>query len=83
MSASARGLAIAAGFDQSGLAMWLGEQLELLEGVSMVIVLLVVVAMLLSRMALGMHFPTDLLAGAVLGTLSALAVLPFLPLLSF
>ncbi|QHC65194.1 phosphatase PAP2 family protein [Rathayibacter oskolensis] len=44
---------------------------------------LVVVAMLLSRMALGMHFPTDLLAGAVLGTLSALAVLPFLPLLSF
>ncbi|KQQ06176.1 MULTISPECIES: phosphatase PAP2 family protein [unclassified Rathayibacter] len=44
---------------------------------------LVVAAMLLSRMALGMHFPTDLLAGVVLGTLSALAVLPFLPLVSF
>ncbi len=39
------GLAIAAGFDQSGLAMWLGEQLELLEGVSMVIIILTVVTM--------------------------------------
>lgn len=44
---------------------------------------LVVVAMLLSRLALGMHFPTDVLAGAALGTLSALAVLPLLPLVSF
>ncbi|MWV59207.1 phosphatase PAP2 family protein [Rathayibacter sp. VKM Ac-2754] len=44
---------------------------------------LVVIAMLLSRLALGMHFPTDLLAGVVLGTLSALAVLPLLPLASF
>jgi solute carrier family 13 (sodium-dependent dicarboxylate transporter), member 2/3/5 len=39
------GLAIAAGFDQTGLAPWLGEQLELLEGVSMVLIILAVVAM--------------------------------------
>ncbi|ELY53562.1 anion transporter [Natronococcus amylolyticus DSM 10524] len=39
------GLAIAAAFDQTGLALWLGEQLELLEGVSMVILILAVVAL--------------------------------------
>jgi len=39
------GLAIAAGFDQTGLAPWLGEQLELLEGVSMALIILAVVAM--------------------------------------
>ncbi|MFC6906580.1 SLC13 family permease [Halalkalicoccus tibetensis] len=39
------GLAIAAGFDQTGLAPWLGEQLELLEGVPISVLLLVVVAM--------------------------------------
>ncbi|MDG5761394.1 SLC13 family permease [Natronococcus sp. A-GB1] len=39
------GLAIAAAFDQTGLALWLGEQLELLEGVSMVILILAVVTL--------------------------------------
>ncbi|MFC6716500.1 SLC13 family permease [Natrialbaceae archaeon GCM10025810] len=39
------GLAIAAGFDQSGLAEWLGGQLELLSGVPMVAVLLAVVTL--------------------------------------
>ncbi|SEH15749.1 solute carrier family 13 (sodium-dependent dicarboxylate transporter), member 2/3/5 [Natronorubrum sediminis] len=39
------GLAIAAGFDQSGLAAWLAEQLQLLEGVSMVVILLAVVVL--------------------------------------
>lgn len=43
---------------------------------------LLVVAMMLSRLALGMHFPTDVLAGAALGALTALAVLPLLPLVS-
>jgi solute carrier family 13 (sodium-dependent dicarboxylate transporter), member 2/3/5 len=39
------GLAIAAGFDQTGLAEWLGEQLELLAGVPMVLIILAVVTM--------------------------------------
>ncbi|APX96653.1 SLC13 family permease [Natronorubrum daqingense] len=39
------GLAIAAGFDESGLAAWLAEQLQLLEGVSMVVILLAVVVL--------------------------------------
>jgi solute carrier family 13 (sodium-dependent dicarboxylate transporter), member 2/3/5 len=39
------GLAIAAAFDQTGLAAWLGEQLELLAGVPMVVIILAVVAM--------------------------------------
>ena len=39
------GLAIAAGFGGTGLAVWIGEQLGALEGVSMVLILLAVVAM--------------------------------------
>ncbi|QFU81229.1 SLC13 family permease [Natronorubrum aibiense] len=37
------GLAIAAGFGETGLAVWIGEQLQLLEGVSMLLILLAVV----------------------------------------
>ncbi|XVH31799.1 SLC13 family permease [Haloferacaceae archaeon DSL9] len=39
------GLAIAAGFGDTGLAAWIGEQLSLLSGVSMVLILLTVVVM--------------------------------------
>ena len=39
------GLAIAAGFGETGLAAWIGEQLQLLEGVSMILILLAVVGM--------------------------------------
>ena len=39
------GLAIAAGFGDTGLAAWIGEQLQALEGVSMVLILFSVVAM--------------------------------------
>ncbi|MDQ2049684.1 SLC13 family permease [Natronolimnohabitans sp. A-GB9] len=39
------GLAIAAGFGDTGLATWIGEQLELLAGVEMVVILLAVVMM--------------------------------------
>ncbi|MEM4780606.1 MAG: SLC13 family permease [Halalkalicoccus sp.] len=39
------GLSIAAGFQETGLAEWLGGQLVALEGVSMVLILLVVVAL--------------------------------------
>ncbi|WP_306052265.1 SLC13 family permease [Natronococcus wangiae] len=39
------GLAIAAGFGDTGLAAWIGEQLAMLEGVSMVLILLSVVGM--------------------------------------
>ncbi len=38
------GLAIAAGFKESGLADWIGGQMTLLQGVSLVIILLVVIA---------------------------------------
>ncbi|WP_440771821.1 SLC13 family permease [Natronorubrum sp. DTA28] len=39
------GLAIAAGFGDTGLAAWIGEQLQALEGVSMVLILFSVVTM--------------------------------------
>ncbi|GAB3020144.1 SLC13 family permease [Natronobiforma cellulositropha] len=39
------GLAIAAGFGDTGLAVWIGEQLGALEGVSMILILLTVVTM--------------------------------------
>ncbi|RKD95202.1 SLC13 family permease [Halopiger aswanensis] len=39
------GLAIASGFGDTGLAAWIGEQLQLLEGVSMIVLLLAVVVM--------------------------------------
>ena len=39
------GLAIAAGFGETGLAAWIGEQLQYLEGVSMILILLAVVVM--------------------------------------
>jgi sodium-dependent dicarboxylate transporter 2/3/5 len=39
------GLAIAAGFGETGLAAWIGERLGVLEGVSMILILLTVVAM--------------------------------------
>ncbi len=39
------GLAIAAGFGETGLAVWIGESLRALEGVSMVLILLSVVTM--------------------------------------
>ncbi len=39
------GLAIAAGFGETGLAVWIGESLRALEGISMVLILLSVVAM--------------------------------------
>ncbi|WP_137288666.1 SLC13 family permease [Natronorubrum halophilum] len=39
------GLAIAAGFGETGLAVWIGEQLQALEGVSMALILFSVVVM--------------------------------------
>ncbi|ELY25363.1 anion transporter [Natrialba magadii ATCC 43099] len=39
------GLAIAAGFGETGLAAWIGQQLALLEGVPMIVILLAVVTM--------------------------------------
>lgn len=41
------GLAIADGFKQSGLALWIGEQLTVLQGVNLIVVLLVVVTLVL------------------------------------
>ena len=41
------GLAIADGFKQSGLALWIGEQLTVLQGINIIVVILVVVALVL------------------------------------
>ncbi len=38
------GLAIASGFQESGLASWIGQQLTLLEGVTLIVVVLVLIA---------------------------------------
>ena len=38
------GLAIAAGFQSSGLAIWIGQQMTLLQGISLVLILLTIVA---------------------------------------
>ena len=41
------GLAIAAGFSQTGLAQWIGEQLQAIAGVPLIVVILVVAALIL------------------------------------
>lgn len=72
------GLSIAAGFQESGLAAWLGERLVALEGVSLVLILLVVVAMTVFLTEITSNTATAAMLMPVLGALAvAIGVHPY------
>ena len=72
------GLSIAAGFQETGLAEWLGEQLAVLDGVSMVIVLFVVVLMTIFLTEVTSNTATATMLMPILGALAVgISVHPF------
>jgi solute carrier family 13 (sodium-dependent dicarboxylate transporter), member 2/3/5 len=72
------GLSIAAGFQESGLAEWLGEQLVALEGVSLVLILLVVVTLTVFLTEVTSNTATAAMLMPVLGALAvAIGVHPY------
>jgi sodium-dependent dicarboxylate transporter 2/3/5 len=72
------GLSIAAGFQETGLAEWLGEQLAVLDGVSMVLILLVVVLMTIFLTEVTSNTATATMLMPILGALAVgISVHPF------
>lgn len=72
------GLSIAAGFQETGLAEWLGEQLAVLDGVSMVIVLFVVVLLTIFLTEVTSNTATATMLMPILGALAVgISVHPF------
>ncbi|MCH7660738.1 MAG: DASS family sodium-coupled anion symporter [Euryarchaeota archaeon] len=72
------GLSIAAGFQETGLAEWLGEQLAVLDGVSMVVILLVVVLMTIFLTEVTSNTATATMLMPILGALAVgISVHPF------
>lgn len=72
------GLSIAAGFQETGLAVWIGERLVGLEGVSFVLVILVVAVMTVFLTEVTSNTATTAMLMPVLGSLAlALSVHPF------
>ncbi|ALX50324.1 SLC13 family permease [Lentibacillus amyloliquefaciens] len=72
------GLAIASGFQESGLSEWLGNQLTVLEGVHLFIVLLVVAGMVIFLTEITSNTATANMMYPIMGSLAmALGVHPF------
>jgi sodium-dependent dicarboxylate transporter 2/3/5 len=72
------GLSIAAGFQETGLAEWLGEQLSVLGGVSMVVILFVVVLMTIFLTEVTSNTATATMLMPILGALAVgISVHPF------
>lgn len=72
------GLSIAAGFQETGLAEWLGEQLAVLGGVSMILILLVVVTMTIFLTEVTSNTATATMLMPILGALAVgISVHPF------
>lgn len=72
------GLAIASGFQESGLSKWLGNQLTVLEGVHLFIVLLVVAGMVIFLTEITSNTATANMMYPIMGSLAmALGVHPF------
>lgn len=65
------GLAIAKGFSSSGLAVWIGEQLSLLEGLSLVLILLVLVIAVNFLTEITSNLATTAMLLPILATLAA------------
>ncbi|CAI48730.1 DASS family transport protein [Natronomonas pharaonis DSM 2160] len=72
------GLAIAAGFSETGLAVWIGEQLQLLEGVQMAAILLAVVVMTIFLTEVTSNTATTAMLMPILGAVAiGISVHPF------
>ncbi|UOQ95392.1 DASS family sodium-coupled anion symporter [Halobacillus shinanisalinarum] len=72
------GLAIAAGFRDSGLAQWIGEQLTVLEGVSFFIILLAVIALVIFLTEITSNTATATMMFPIMASLSvAINVHPY------
>jgi len=72
------GLSIAAGFDESGLAEWIGSQLGALEGVSIVLILAVVVLLTIFMTEVTSNTATTAMLMPILASLAVgLAVHPY------
>lgn len=72
------GLSIAAGFQETGLAEWLGGQLAVLDGVSMILILLVVITMTIFLTEVTSNTATATMLMPILGALAVgISVHPF------
>ncbi|WP_174614302.1 SLC13 family permease [Virgibacillus ihumii] len=72
------GLAIAAGFQDSGLSEWLGKQLSVLEGINIIIILLAVTALVIFLTEITSNTATASMMYPIMASLSvALGVHPF------
>ncbi|MCA0985913.1 SLC13 family permease [Guptibacillus algicola] len=65
------GLAIAAGFQESGLAKWIGEQLTVLEGVHLFVILLAVTALVIFLTEITSNTATATMMFPIMASLSA------------
>ncbi|MFZ0370546.1 MAG: DASS family sodium-coupled anion symporter [Halobacillus sp.] len=72
------GLAIAAGFQETGLAEWIGKQLTILEGVSLFLILACVIAMVIFLTEITSNTATATMMFPIMASLaSALSVHPY------
>ncbi|MCF6138504.1 SLC13 family permease [Pseudalkalibacillus berkeleyi] len=72
------GLAIAAGFKQSGLAKWIGSQLTILEGINLFLILAIVVALVIFLTEITSNTATATMMFPIMASLaSAISVHPY------
>ncbi|MCA0984209.1 DASS family sodium-coupled anion symporter [Halobacillus yeomjeoni] len=72
------GLAIATGFQESGLAMWIGNQLTILEGVSFVLILAIVVTLVIFLTEITSNTATATMMFPIMASLAqAISVHPY------
>ncbi|MFP3340116.1 SLC13 family permease, partial [Micrococcus sp. SIMBA_131] len=65
------GLAIASGFQESGLAKWIGEQLTVLEGIHLFVILLLVTTLVIFLTEITSNTATATMMFPIMASLSA------------